>query len=228
MPDHNQIYQTEAEKYERLIACQPNLSEVVNSLKAYDGLEIIDLGAGTGRLACVLAAKAKSILLLDESAAMLEVAANKLTAAGYDNWQTQTADHRAIPATDLSVDLVVSGWSICYLASSNIPEWRENIKQALHEIQRVLRAGGTCIIFETLGTGYDLPMRYDFLKAYYNELEQIYGFQHKAIQMDYQFADAEEAEQLSRFFFGDETAEKVVRSYGKLLPEYAGVWWRSF
>jgi ubiquinone/menaquinone biosynthesis C-methylase UbiE len=142
MPDHNQIYQTEAEQYERLIANQPNLEEVINSLKAYEGLEIIDLGAGTGRLACVLAEKAKSILLLDESAAMLHVAANKLSKAGHRNWQIQTADHRAIPAPDQSVDLVVSGWSLCYLASSNIPEWRHNVEQALQEIQRVLRPAG--------------------------------------------------------------------------------------
>lgn len=228
MPDHNRIYQTETEQYERLIACQPNLAEVVEALKIYEGLEIIDLGAGTGRLACVLAEKAKSILLLDESAAMLQVAASKLTKADFHNWQIQTADHRAIPVADQSTDLVVSGWSICYLASSKIPEWRQNVERTLREIQRVLRPGGTCIIFETLGTGFEMPTRYEFLRAYYDVLEQVYGFKHKSVRMDYQFTDVEEAEQLSRFFFGDETANKVVQIYGKQLPEYAGVWWRAF
>lgn len=228
MPDHNRIYQTETEQYERLIACQPNLAEVVEALKVYEGLEIIDLGAGTGRLACVLAEKAKSILLLDESAAMLQVAASKLTKADFHNWQIQTADHRAIPVADQSTDLVVSGWSICYLASSKIPEWRQNVERTLREIQRVLRPGGTCIIFETLGTGFEMPTRYEFLRAYYDVLEQVYDFKHKSVRMDYQFTDVVEAEQLSRFFFGDETANKVVQIYGKQLPEYAGVWWRAF
>ena len=82
MPDHPQIYQNEAEQYEKLIASQANLAEIVDSIMPHTGLDIIDLGAGTGRLACVLADKAKSILLLDQSAAMLKVAANKLEKEG--------------------------------------------------------------------------------------------------------------------------------------------------
>jgi hypothetical protein len=73
-----------------------------------------------------------------------------------------------------------------------------------------------------------MPTRYDFLQAYYDVLEQAYEFEHKSVRTDYQFADVEEAEQLSRFFFGNEIADKVVQLYGKQLPEYAGVWWRSF
>jgi ubiquinone/menaquinone biosynthesis C-methylase UbiE len=228
MPDHKQIYQTQAELYERLIACQPNLAEIVDSLLPYEGIDIVDLGAGTGRLACVLAGKAKSIVLLDESAAMLEVAADKLRKAGHYNWRIQTADHRTIDAADNSADLVVSGWSLSYVASSELPEWRRNIERVLHEIQRVLRPGGMCIIFETLGTGVEAPTRYDFLQGYYDALEQVYGFKHQWIRTDYHFGNEEEAEQLSRFFFGDEIADSVVRTYGRRLPEYAGVWSRSF
>lgn len=228
MPDHQDIYQNEAEKYERMIACQPNLATTVESIIPYTGLDIIDLGAGTGRLACVLAEKAKSILLVDESEAMLKVAASKLEQAGHQNWRVQTADHRAIPVADQSVDLVVSGWSICYLASSNIREWQNNVRQVLSEIQRVLRPGGKCIIFETLGTGYEKPVRYDFLQKYFAELELAFHFSHQWLRTDYHFANPEEAQQLSRFFFGDEIADQLVRTNEKHLPECAGVWWRTF
>jgi hypothetical protein len=96
------------------------------------------------------------------------------------------------------------------------------------EIQRVLRPGGTVIIFENFGTGAETPDPPDFLQAYYNALVQEYGFEHRWIRTDYQFADVEEAEQLTRFFFGNEIADKAVNKHGVHLPECAGVWWRVF
>jgi ubiquinone/menaquinone biosynthesis C-methylase UbiE len=228
MPDHQHIYQTEAEQYERLISSQPNLSEVVQAIVPYSGLDIIDLGAGTGRLSCVLAGKAKTIIAVDNSAAMLKVTAEKLQNAGCRNWQIQVADHRVIPAADQSADLIVSGWSLCYLTSSNVEGWQLNLQQIMLEIQRVLRPGGTVIIFENFGTGGEAPNPPDFLQGYYDALVQEYGFEHSWIRTDYQFADVEEAEQLARFFFGDEIADKAVNMYGAHLPECAGVWWRVF
>jgi hypothetical protein len=34
-----------------------------------------------------------------------------------------------------------------------------------------------------------------------------------------------EAEELSRFFFGDELGNKVVQNNWTILPECTGVWW---
>lgn len=228
MPNHSNIYQNEAEQYERLIKCQPSLAEVIQAIIPYSGMDIIDLGAGTGRLACVLAEKANSILLLDQSAAMLQVAANKLTVAECHNWRVETAEHPLIPAVDQSYDLIVSGWSLCYIASSNNPAWKHNLQLVLQEIKRVLRPGGVCIIFETLGTGVDAPFVYDFMEGYKTKLEHEYGFLHNSISMHYEFVNLSEAEELSRFFFGDDMANLVTEVYGTRLPEFAGVWWRSF
>jgi ubiquinone/menaquinone biosynthesis C-methylase UbiE len=228
MPNDEEIYRTEAEQYERLISSQPNLSETVDSIVCYTGLDIIDLGAGTGRLSCVLAGKAKSIILLDQSEAMLKVAAKKLESSQYSNWRVQTSDHRKIPAVDQSADLVVSGWSLCYLASSNIPEWELNLQQMMQEIQRVLRPGGKAIIFETMGTGGETPNPPDFLLKYYEQLEDRYEFSYQWIRTDYHFASVTDAEQLTSFFFGEVLAKKVAETYGMHLPECAGVWHRSF
>jgi hypothetical protein len=40
--------------------------------------------------------------------------------------------------------------------------------------------------------------------------------------------DHAEAEQLTRFFFGDELADQVAFNNIVALPECAGVWWRKF
>lgn len=228
MPNHDEIYRKEAGQYDELIASQPQLLELIKGIREPDGLDIVDMGAGTGRLTMELAPLAKSILAVDASDAMLKLTGERLRATGLQNWGTFVGDHRRLPLEDGCADLVVSGWSICYVCSSNLPEWRENLQTVLGEIGRVLRKGGTAIIFETMGTGYENPHPPEFLIPYYTALEEEYGFQHSWLRTDYRFGSVEQGERLTRFFFGNEVADRVRREGMTRLPECAGVWWREF
>ncbi|NOU97745.1 methyltransferase domain-containing protein [Paenibacillus sp. LMG 31456] len=225
MPNHTSIYENEAEKYHELISKQADLDLWIEEIRPLNGLDIVDLGAGTGRFTASLAAKAKSIIALDASEAMLRITADRLTQAGLTNWRTQASDHRKLPLEDQSADLIVAGWSICYLGSTNVQDWEQNIHQVIGEIKRVLRSNGTVIIFETLGTGHDTPTAPDFLKSYYSMLVNNYGFSHKWIRTDYTFDSLLQAEELTRFFFGEELAERVINQNLVHLPECAGIWW---
>lgn len=225
MPNHEEIYKTQADAYELLISKQPSLYEVIETITPVEDLDIVDMGAGSGRLTCILAPKAKSILALDESEDMLNVAANKLQKAGLQNWSIQVADHRSLPLENNSADLIVSGWSICYLGSTNVQNWKDNIDQVMMEIKRVLRPGGTAIIIENFGTGSETPNPPYYLKEYFGLLENEYGFSHKWIRTDYDFESVEEAERLIRFFFGDNLADKAENEQMIHFPECAGVWW---
>ncbi|ATF11330.1 class I SAM-dependent methyltransferase [Brevibacillus sp. HB1.2] len=225
MPNHEQIYKNQAEQYDLMISRQPRLLAVIEEITPIKGQDVIDLGAGSGRLTSVLAPHAKSILALDASAAMLEVNAQQLTQAGLTNWKTNVADHRELPVDDNSADVLVAGWTVCYLTSSEVPNNELHLEKIIQEMKRVLRPGGTIIIMETMGTGYETPHPPHFLTQYYSLLETKYGFSHKWIRLDYQFKDIAEAERLSRFFFGDELADRVAREKLVTLPECAGVWW---
>lgn len=225
MPDHDVIYKEEAARYHELIAKQPSVQHWIEEIRPIRGMDIVDLGAGSGRLTAVLADQAKTIVALDAYEPMLHVAAERLRTAGYTNWRTQVADHRELPLASQSADLIVSGWSICYLGSDNLPNWEQNLRQVMNEMKRVLRGNGTIIIFETMGTGFETPNPPDFLKKYYAALEQDYGFSHKWIRTDYAFDSVEQAEQLTRFFFSDELADRVARDKLVHLPECAGIWW---
>jgi ubiquinone/menaquinone biosynthesis C-methylase UbiE len=228
MPNHTDIYNNEADKYELLISKQSCLLDQIEAILPAEGLDILDLGAGTGRFTIPLARKAKTLLAVDASAAMLEVLSSKLLTQGSMNWTATVADHRAIPAKDHSFDLVVSGWSLSYIGNTNVPQWRSNIQQVMQEIQRVLKPGGTFIVMETLGTGTLVPRPPDFLTGYYELLEKEYGFSHRSLRTDYHFSSLNEAKDLARFFFGDELAEQVTTNHWITLPECAGIWWRSF
>lgn len=229
MPNHEQIYLNEAQQYEMLISREDyegNILRTLQNLMFFDGLDVIDLGAGSGRLSCLLAPYAKSIIAIDESGAMLEVAAHKLEARGYTNWRTVVSEHRKLHIPDRSADVVVAGWTLCYLASSNVDLWQEKLQEAMDEIKRVLRPGGTVLILETLGTGHVQPTPPDFLVPYYESLQQRYGFSHQWIRTDFQFESVQEAERLTGFFFGSEFADQVNRESWDIVPECTGIWYK--
>ena len=203
------------------------LKDIIKEIRDYRNLDVIDLGAGSGRLSSIIATEAKSLICTDSSKAMLDLLENKLAPLNLHNWTTIVADHRSLPVETASIDLVVSGWSISYLTNTNHPTWQSNIKTILTEISRVLRPNGTIIIFETMGTGTESPNPPDFLTRYYQILEEEYGFQHRWIRTDYDFSSIEEAQELTGFFFGDEMAEKVIKNNWITVPECAGIWWKQ-
>ena len=224
-----QIYQTDGDRYEALISRedhQGNIPRAIDEILRVDGLDVLDLGAGTGRLTLLLAPRAKSIRAFDASAEMLRVCRERLVATGLSNWQVDVADHRQLPVEDHSADLVVSGWSISYLSVWNKENGNAELDEWLVEMKRVLRKDGTIILFESLGTGNEEPIRLEHVESTYQWLDAN-GFQSTWIRTDYKFASLEEAVELSRFFFGDELGDKVERNQWMILPECTGVWWRK-
>ncbi|MBI3169097.1 MAG: class I SAM-dependent methyltransferase [Chloroflexi bacterium] len=229
MTTQAEIYKTEGDKYEALIAREDYQGNILKTLREITPLEnrlVLDLGAGTGRLACMLAPHVTHVRAFDMSEEMLRVCKQKLVASGLTNWQVDIADHRKLPVADQSADLVVSGWSVSYLAVWNPDTWREEMQVWLAEMKRVLKPGSFIVLFESLGTGNESPIKLVHLKNFYPWLDEV-GFQHKWIRTDYKFESLAEAEELSRFFFGDELGSKVVQNNWTILPECTGVWWLS-
>ena len=223
------IYQSEGDRYEALVSredYQGNIRRVIEEIIKMDGLDVLDLGAGTGRLTMLLAARAGSIRSFDASAEMLRVCRERLVASGLSNWQVDVADHRQLPVPDHSADLVVSGWSVSYLAVWNQENETAGLDQWLEEMKRVLRSGGTIILFESLGTGNETPIRLEHVESTYQWLD-AHGFENKWIRTDYQFESVDEAAELAGFFFGEEMAGQILDKGSVILPECTGVWWRK-
>jgi hypothetical protein len=93
-------------------------------------------------------------------------------------------------------------------------------------MRRALHKEGTIILFESLGTGNEEPVRLKQVESTYRWLDAN-GFQNKWIRTDYRFESLEEAEYLARFFFGDELGNKVRQNNWVVLPECTGIWWRK-
>ncbi|HEY4492787.1 MAG TPA: class I SAM-dependent methyltransferase, partial [Acidobacteriota bacterium] len=191
-----------------------------------DGLDVIDLGAGTGRFAGLLASRVRSLRAFDLSAHMLSICRDRLRKSNLKDWVTAVADHRGLPLPSHSADLMVSGWSVSYLAVWNPERWRAELEKWLGEMKRILKGGSFIVLFESLGTGNESPNQLKHLENFYPWLDEV-GFQNTWIRTDYKFDSYQQAAEIAGFFFGDEMKKRILREKLAVLPECTGVWWRN-
>lgn len=95
----------------------------------------LDLACGTGDLALAMAARGASVVGLDITHRMVQLASTKASRARATT-SFVTGDMMALPFRDAEFDVVTTGYGI-----RNVPE----IAQAIAEIRRVLKPGGVLL-----------------------------------------------------------------------------------
>ena len=231
MPSFEEIYARHADRYDALVEHedhQGHLLPALGEIAPLAGAQVVEFGAGSGRLTRLLAPIAAHVRAYDASAHMLGVAEAHLRATGLSNWDLGVADNKRLPVADAAADIAIAGWSFGHAVDWFPATWPTEIGAAVDEMERVLRRGGTAIILETMTTGSETPVPPTAgLAAYYGWLETERGFQTRTIRTDFCFESLDEAERLTRLFFGDELADKVRRERWLVLPENTGIWWRQ-
>ena len=229
--DQSHIYAHHAEEYDALVSaedCDGNLLPAIEAVAPLAGTAVLDVGAGTGRVTRLVAARAARVVGVDRSPAMLAVARRRLEAmAPPAAWELHCADARDLPVPDAWADVAVAGWAFGHFRLWMPEGWREEIGRALAEMERALVPGGALVVIETLGTGRAEPgPPSPALAEYYDWLESTQGMTRAAIRTDYLFADVEEAARVTGFFFGDDFGARVLREGWKRVPEHTGIWSR--
>jgi 16S rRNA A1518/A1519 N6-dimethyltransferase RsmA/KsgA/DIM1 with predicted DNA glycosylase/AP lyase activity len=54
MPDHTNVYKKQTELYDQMVSKQPSLLRVIEEITPINQLDVIDMGAGSGRLTKIL------------------------------------------------------------------------------------------------------------------------------------------------------------------------------
>jgi len=127
------------------------------------GKTVLDIGAGTGRVAISLALYGAKVTALDASAEMLAIARHKAEACGVDI-SLQQGDAHLLPYSDLSFDVVVSFRLLIHAV-----DW----KKAIGEFCRVARE--TVVFdFSPWGSFALLHPPYLYVKKFLNKDTQTY------------------------------------------------------
>ena len=231
MSDHfKAVYRRQAEQFERLAAREDrhgNLLAALNEIRRLDGLKVVEFGAGTGRITRQLSVLVEGVCAFDMEPAMLRRANAAMQAAGTTNWRLALGDNAQMPVASGCADLALEGWSFAHVVGWHPRDWRARTDQMLAEMERVLKPGGTAVLIETMGTGKRQPRAPTAkLARLYDYWQREHGFAYRWIRTDYQFASPEEADELMRFFFGDELADACLDGETVVVPECSGIWWK--
>jgi ubiquinone/menaquinone biosynthesis C-methylase UbiE len=231
MTDHfKNIYQHHADLYERLIAREDqrgNIFQALMEIHPFDGASIVEFGAGTGRVTRIMSVLAKFIYAFDMEETMLREGQRVLEESGMENWSLACADNHSMPLMANVADIAMEGWSFAHVMGWHPDDWQQHIDKILSEMQRLLKPDGTMILIETMGTGQREPLPpAEHLATLYRYWEQEHDFNYRWIRTDYQFESVEEADELIRFFFGDDLADTQVAGKNIIVPECTGIWWK--
>jgi len=229
MPDRLAIYRNDPRTYDLLISREDhegNLLKALQGICDFSQKDIADVGAGTGRIALLLAPFINFALLTDDAAPMLKLAVEKLRSAAFDTFRAEVSDIAEIPTRDASLDIVLAGWALCSKALRGDP-WRQAVQVALEEMARVLKPGGTIVLIESLGTGREVPAPPNARFAEYFAFLEDHGFQQTWTRTDYLFHSLEEKKKLLTFFFDEEMLRAGVQSDALIYPECTGIWWKK-
>lgn len=228
------IYREHAEEYHALVMREDREGRLLPAILAaadLRGRDVVELGAGTGRVTALVAPLAARVRAFDRSPAMLERAARYLAdrseALPPGRVSLARAGNTAVPLPDACADVVIEGWSFGHSVVDAGERWEAAAGALLAESLRLLRPGGTLVVIETLGTGRASPAApHPALARWYAWLEGPQGFSSAWARTDYRFLSRDEADRLTGLFFGERFAFEPGPEGTAILPECTGIWWK--
>jgi SAM-dependent methyltransferase len=227
MPDYQLIYETEAERYQRLVEAEDHLGALPRALRqlvTLVGAQVVEVGMGTGRVTRLLLDAGATVTGYERSPAMMAVARRLLG----DRFEGHVLDVREAVLLPASADVALAGWVLGHFCEWYAEERLSEINAVLDKMWGALKTGGTLIILETLGTGSERPSPPNAeLAAYYRFLESSWGLERQELQTDYRFDSVESALASIGFFFGTDLATRVRERNWSIVPEWTGLWWRQ-
>jgi SAM-dependent methyltransferase len=228
MPDYREIYEHHADRYEELVSHEDhegNLARVLREVAPGERLEVVEAGAGTGRLTRLLAPRARRIRAFDGSAAMIAVATRAL--AEQSHVELGVAPHEALPVETDAADLALEGWAFGHAVGWSPSTWRDELRRWVTELDRLTKEGGRVVLVETMGTGVEAPYEGGHsLEPFDAFVRETLGFERHVVRTDYAFPDVESAASTLGFFFGDRMAERVRARGWAIVPEHTAVYVR--
>jgi len=120
--------------------------EEITSMVSLEGKVMADVGAGSGRIAFLLAPRARIVFAVEPASSLRSYMKDKAARDGADNLYVMDGTLDSIPLPDGSLDVLIT---------SNAIGW--NLQEELREIERVVKPGGTAIHLLWSRESYEIP-----------------------------------------------------------------------
>lgn len=166
----NNVFEQIAKRYdteERIELAKVIVNEVRPELRNSQSKSLIDYGSGTGLISLELSDLVHSILLVDSSKQMLEVAKAKISRKGIANAKTLYSDFTQ-ETPELKADIVLMSLVLLHIPDTN---------KILQELFGILNDGGKLIIID-----FDKNDKIQHPKVHN-------GFSHEELKKDYPMLD---------------------------------------
>jgi ArsR family transcriptional regulator len=136
-------------------------------LKLMPPLVVADLGAGEGTLSQLMAQRAKRVIAVDSSQAMVQYGTQKALENGFDNLEYRLGDIQEPPIADGVVDLAFYSQALHH---ANKPE------VAVEQAFRICRPGGRIVILDLLKHDFEQAReQYQHVWLGFSEVE-LFGY----------------------------------------------------
>lgn len=200
------------------------IEHAMREVEDWAGLDVIDVGAGTGFHAERFAGTARSVLAVEPHPPLVERAAARL--ADVPNARAVVGGAQQLPADDDSFDVHHSRWAYFF---------GPGCEPGLRELERVMRPGGTSFIvdYDATRSVVGAWFRRAFATADPVTVEQYWfdrGWRRTSVDIRWEFPDRETAEAVVRLEFGrDVLVDRVLSVWtGTTLEDAINVWWRRY
>ena len=228
--DYQAVYEGKADAYEKLVSAEDVDKNVIAHIRQaveLDGVTGLEVGVGTGRITRQLVSAGAHVLGVEPAAPMLAIAKRSTGSLGPGSATLSQAEGRALPFDDDAAAFGIAGWVFGHQRHWAPEGWKAAIGECIDEMIRVVRPGGTLLIFETLGTGSESPAApNEQLAEYYAWLEEVRGFERTWLRTDYAFSSVQEAVETLGFFFGPRLVSLIEERQWRRVPECTGCWQR--
>ncbi len=214
------IYDQHAERYAALVQVEDADGRLRAAVQALVGAgsDVLDVGAGTGRLTDWLLDAGGRVTALDQAPAMLEVARQRLG----DRATVVVGDARKLPF-ERRFDLAIAGWAFGHFCHWFSEDALGQIAAAVGEMERVVRAGGDAVIIETYGTAVTEAGPPNPSLASYYDMLTARGFTRRVLETDYVFSSLDAAVEQCSFFFGEGKGKWVRQAGSPRVPEFTAM-----
>lgn len=199
------------------------LEDAMRSVMDWAGLDVLDIGCGTGFHLPVFAESARSVTGVEPHPPLVERARTRVL--DLPHVQVTEAGAQELPLADSSVDVHHSRWAYFF---------GPGCEPGLAELERVMRPGGVSFVIDhdTVRSPFGRLFRSAWATSEPGAVERFWterGWSRSHVAFRWAFPDRATVEEVVKLEFGPQAAEEVLASWtGLELEDSVELWWRRY